>query len=420
MTVNVYEILFPPSDFVGWVQFATLTKDKKLLSLGYADFEHIKEKAENLQINKTQNYYIMANTVKQYTNRNSEKLFSLNNIVLDFDIHSSMLNYEREQLINEFVWRLNRDLFTTDEIPTPNVVHYTGRGVQIWWHINSTSAKLLFLYQRAIEYIAIIIREFLKEYPTLQRHIKTDLSASKNAVGLFRMFDTYNTKAKTMTIAEIYHSNTIDLNMLVKHLEESEPVQEYLKRKQQIKKRYEKQEQTGEDEPITEKHGSFSALHYKRLKIIEELAQDNERTEGKRDIMIFLAFNSARQIYPLATAKKICRKINRSFTEPLKDLEYIFKQEKTYKLKNSSFFEKLDVSEEELTCMGKYEMSKPNITRDLERQERKQEQQAKKETAEKLLRSGLTHKEVAEQTGLSLSTIARISAGIPKKHKHKK
>lgn len=418
--MNIYEILFPPSDFVGWVQFVTLTKDKKLVSLGYTDFEHIKKKAENLQINKTQNYYIMANTVKQYTNRNSENLFSLSNIVLDFDIHSSMSNYEREQLIDEFVWRLNRDLFTTDEIPTPNVVHYTGRGVQIWWHINSTSAKLLFMYQRAIEYIAIIIREFLKEYPTLQRHIETDLSASKNAVGLFRMFDTYNTKAKTMTIAEIYHSNTIDLNTLVKHLEESEPVQEYLKRKQQIKKRYEKQEQTGEDEPITEKHGSFSALHYKRLKIIEELAQDNERTEGKRDIMIFLAFNSARQIYPLATAKKICRKINRSFAEPLKDLEYIFKQEKTYKLKNSSFFEKLGVSEEELTSMGKHEMSRPNITRDLERQERKQEQQAKKETAEKLLRSGLTHKEVAEQTGLSLSTIARISAGIPKKHKHKK
>ena len=48
--LNIYNILFPPeTEYVGWVQFATLTKDKKLLSLGYADFEHIEEKGETLK-----------------------------------------------------------------------------------------------------------------------------------------------------------------------------------------------------------------------------------------------------------------------------------------------------------------------------------------------------------------------------------
>ena len=198
--LNIYNILFPPeTEYVGWVQFATLNKCE-LHSLGYADFEHIEEKAENLKIKKSQNYYVMANTVKRYTTRTSDNLFSLNNIVLDYDIHSNISRYEREQLIDEFVWRLNRDLFTTGELITPNVVHYTGRGVQFWFHIESTSAKLLFLYHKAIDYIAVIIREWLKEYPTLQRHIEPDISSSKNAVGLFRMFNTYNTKAKSMTV----------------------------------------------------------------------------------------------------------------------------------------------------------------------------------------------------------------------------
>lgn len=415
--LNIYNILFPPeTKYEGWVQFATLTKDKQMVSLGYTDFEHVKEKAENLTINKSQNYYLMANTVKRYTTRSSDNLFSLNNIVLDFDIHTNISRYEREQLLDEFVWRMKRDLFTTGELPTPNIVHYTGRGVQLWIHIESTSAKLLFLYHRAIEYIAIIIREFLKEYPTLQRHIETDLSSSKNAVGLFRMFDTYNTKAKIMTVTEVLHKGAINLNSLVQQLEEGEPVKQYLKRKMQIKKRY--QEQELNDNYIEEKTGSYSALHYKRIKIIEELARETENPVGHRDIMIFLAFNSARQIYPFETAKKICRKINRSFSEPLPDIDYIFEQEKVYQIKNATFFEKLGVSQDELINVGKYEMSRPNITRDLARQQRKNERQMKKDMAEKLLKSGMTHKEVAERTQLSLSTIARISAGIPQKQKN--
>lgn len=416
--LNIYNILFPPeTEYVGWVQFATLNKGE-LHSLGYTDFEHIEEKAENLKIKKSQNYYIMANTVKRFTARTSDNLFSLNNIVLDYDVHTNISRYEREQLIDEFVWRLNRDLFTTEELITPNIVHYTGRGVQLWFHIESTSAKLLFLYHKAIDYIAVIIREWLKEYPTLQRHIEPDIPSSKNAVGLFRMFNTYNTKAKTMTVADVLHDKAVNLNDLVKQLEESEPVKEYLKRKEQIKKRYKKQELNEDYEPEERKTG-YSALHYKRIKIIEELARETENPVGHRDIFIFLAFNSARQIYPFEIAKNICRKINRSFSEPLPDIEYIFKQDKVYQIKNSTFFEKLGVSQDELINMGKYEMSRPNITRDLARGQRKAERQMKKDMAEKFIKAGMTHKEVAERTGLSLSTVSKISAGIPKSQKRK-
>lgn len=419
--MNIYDILFPPdSKYLGWVQFATLTKDKKMVSLGYADFRNIREKAENLKINKSQDYYIMVNTVKQFTTRNQSNLFSLNNLVIDFDVHSKLPAHEKELLLDEFCWRLNRDLFSTGELPTANAIHYTGRGVQIYWHLESTASSLLYLYQRAIDYFAIIIREFLKEYPTLERHIEIDINASKNPIGLFRMFDTYNTKAKMPTATEIYHDKALNLNELVKRLEqESEPVKAYLKRKETIKRRYQKQE-LNNDILKEEKTGGFSALHYKRIKIIEELVRINPDRTGSRNIFLFLAFNSARQIYPCNSAKKVCRKINNSFSEPLKNIDYIFKQEKVYQIKNETFFEKLGVTEEELINTGRYEMSRPNITRDLERNIRKQEQLMKKDMAKKLLLSGCKQKEVAERTHLSLSTVARISADIPKSKKKKK
>lgn len=419
--MNIYDILFPPdSKYLGWVQFATLTKDKKMVSLGYADFTNIREKAENLKINKSQDYYIMVNTVKQFTTRNTENLFSLNNICIDFDIHSKLPIYEKELLLDEFCWRLNRDLVSTGELPPFNAIHFTGRGIQLYWHLESTASSLLYLFQRAIDYFAIIIREFLKEYPTLERHIEIDINASKNPIGLFRMFDTYNTKAKMPTVTEIYHDKGLNLNELVKRLEqESEPVKAYLKRKQTIKKRY-KQQELNNDILKEERTGGFSALHYKRIKIIEQLINENNDCTGKRDMLLFLAFNSARQIYPYQTAKKICRRINNSFSEPIKNIDYIFKQEKVYQMKNETFFEKLGITEKEAINTGKYEMSRPNITRDLARQVRKSEQKAKKDMAKKLLLSGCKQKEVAEQTNLSLSTVARISADIPKSKKKKK
>lgn len=421
---NIYDILFPPdSKYEGWVQFATLTKDKKMVCLGYSDFKNIKEKAENLKINKSQDYYIMINTIRRYNTkdgRTKDNLFSLNNVCIDIDAHSSKLPiHEKELLIDEFCWRFHRDLVTCGEIPCPSAFHFTGRGVQIYWHLESTSAQLLFLYQRAVEYFAIIIREFLKEYPTLERHLEIDVNASKNAIGLFRMFDTYNTKAKTMTVTEILHDKSLNLVDLVKQLEqESEPVKAYLKRKKIIKKRYKEQE-LNNDVLKEKKTGAYSALHYKRIKIIEQMVNDDADCTGKRDTILFLLFNSARQIYPYAIAKKICRKINNSFSEPLKDLDYIFKQEKIYQIKNNTFFEKLGITEEELSNTGKYEMSRPNITRDLQAQVRKQEREMKKDMARKLIKSGYRHKEVAERTGLSLGTIARISSDIPKTQKRK-
>ena len=91
-----------------------------------------------------------------------------------------------------------------------------------------------------------------------------------------------------------------------------------------------------------------------------------------------------------------------------------------YNFQNNTFFERLGVSQDELKKMGKYEMSRPNITRDLARGQRKAERQMKKDMAEKFIKSGMALKDVSERTGLSISTVSKLSAGIPKSKKRKK
>ena len=71
--------------------------------------------------------------------------------------------------MEKFEFYFFRDLINIQppfNIPKPSIWVRSGRGFQLWWHINSASPKLLFLYNQIIDKIAIIIKDFLK--PTHQ------------------------------------------------------------------------------------------------------------------------------------------------------------------------------------------------------------------------------------------------------------
>ena len=135
--MTVYDILYPSDcTYKGHVHLAVITRNKNFKIMGSCTFEQLGEKIKKLNILQSNNYYITANTTKKYRSRAESNLFSINNIVLDFDIHSRMNQHDREELIEDFIWHLKRDLFSVHDgtgIPMPNVIHYTGRGVQLWW-----------------------------------------------------------------------------------------------------------------------------------------------------------------------------------------------------------------------------------------------------------------------------------------------
>lgn len=397
------------------VHLAVLTKDKVMKNLGYCDNEHLQERIGQLKILRNCNYYITANSTKRFTSRSGNNLFSLNNIVLDFDIHKRMNRWERTHLIEEFVWRSKRDLFYIQapyNIPVPNVIHYTGRGVQFWWHIDEASAQLLFLYQAVIDRLASVMGEFLEEYPTLKKYIEIDTVASKNAIGLFRLFDTYNTHTNQKTTVEVLHTGSIDLNNFHRILSalQSPTVPREAKVCKQRKQKTVRKTRTY--------NSSYVGLHKKRLYMIERLAEAHEDNIGERDMMIFLAYNTAVQCMPIDEAQELCRKINSLFSEPLKSLDYIFKEIRAdhyYKFSNKTFYEKLHIDTDTQEALSReYAKVSMNLTRNMLRKQRQAEREQKKERAVELLKTGCTHKQVAEQTGLSPSTVGRLSSSVTK------
>lgn len=423
--MTVYEILYPSDcKYTGHVHLAVITRTKEFKIMGSCTFAQLGDKIKKLNIIQSNNYYITANTTKRYRGRSENNLFSINNIVLDFDIHSRMNQHDREELIEDFVWYLKRDLFSVHDgtgIPMPNVIHYTGRGVQLWWHLQETSAKLDFLYKKVVGLMLDRVEECLEEYPHLQETIEIDRVASKNIIGLYRLFDTYNSHTRTKTETEILHSDSTDLNALLHLLEpaNTNPVEvaeiapeppEEPKAPKPIPPKKERKKRTARPK-------NYTGLHRKRLFIIQNIVEQNGVDVGKRDILLFLAYNSAIQIMPVNEAKLFCKELNEQFSTPLKSIEYIYKEfedGKPYQFKNDTFFEWLELTpNDQIYFDNAYTVHRKTPKSEVALHN-KEQRKNKKQQAKQMLLDGRSYKEIEETTGLSHSSIYRISAQIEK------
>ncbi len=414
--MSLYSILFPPNEkYKSMVNISTLTKHKEMKSLGCYSFEELESRISELKILKSNDYYITKNGLKPYSKRCEDNLLTLNNICLDFDFHGKLNAFDRMCYVDDFVFRLKRDLFNIQppfNIPKPSVLVKSGRGCQLWWHLkNSASPKLLFLYNSIIDKIAIVIKDFLTEYPDLEKQVKIDVSASKNAVGLCRLFGTWNTHTRTQVEHEIISTESYDINELNKALSEHPAYKEYELKKQLQKQVKSKRNQANQKMKATQrKNNSYQALHLKRLAFIKWFSQILLISVGKRDIMLFLAYNSAVFVMPKTEAQEYCKQLNQDFSEPLKKIDYIFTAKKTYKITNKRFYEMLGATEDEIKRFeDEYKKQSVNLTRNAEIKKRKEQTQQKKEQALQLLKEGLTYKQISADTGLSLATISRLS-----------
>lgn len=437
--LNVYEILFPANEeYQGMVHLAVLNKNKEMKSLGSYLPKDLPDRIETLKIMKSMNYYITANSTYTYTKRRLTNLFSLNNIVLDFDIHGRMNQHLRNELIDEFVWRIKRDLFFIKgsfKLPLPNILHKTGRGIQMWWHINSASKQLQFIYHEIIENLAIIFKDFLSEYPELEKHIEIDVSASKNSVGLFRLFDTYNTHTGTKTEIEILHEKGFDINQLNQSLrnhpvaiENCIPQKDKPHKKKQNVCKAENKYFNSNEQNVTKgrriqyQRGYYDALHRKRLAFIKWWSLELDDIIGKRDLLLYYGYNAAKEIMSTPEAEKWCNHLNDSFEEPLDSIEYIFKEiQNPFHIRSNVFFEKLGASEEDIKRFEKeYSKHSVNLTRNMEIQKRKKLKDKQKEIARELLKIGESYKTISEKVGLSTSTIYRLAKEIGNKKTEQK
>lgn len=285
----------------------------------------LKDYFDEFEYNEDCDYYISANTFKSYK-RSTDNLFALNNIVVDIDNHSDINEYDRNRLLESFVFRL-KEFINENIIICPNVVVLTGRGIQLWYTLIPVSYKLLFLYRIVADELKHQIQSLLlDEFPNELEGLEVDFGASGNAAGYYRLPFSFNTKAKTLSRIEILKQPQYEIHEITGH---SIPDK---KQSTEIKESKKSSKQTENKE---KKHKNVKNINTRRcLKIVDmvfdlqknrEIVHDNNGIHENRQRLCFTLATFAGQIYSKEYALEILSTLNKKFTNPLnqKKLEYL-------------------------------------------------------------------------------------------------
>lgn len=355
--------------FNGYVHIAKRARgDTKLKNVYAVKRGELDDALDHLTVDNDADYYITANRTSSATRR-KDNLISYHNIVIDLDRHDGAdvdIIAAAKGLLLAFEER--------DSAPLPNVIHYTGRGVQLWWVLDGVSADLHFLYHRARTFLLSLISDLVRDFKI---PLELDKVASSNDVGFFRLFDTYNTKAGSRTAAEILSYDVVTLEDILRSAEDE------AEREKEVSQRPENEPETKENcilplSPSGALDYVYANLHYQRAALIEWLIGTRRRAAGAemRDINIFLYYNARVQINGRDMAKKAAQRLNKKFMEPLDErkMRSIFSyidQKGALRFRNDTFSKWLSLTAGEKEKFLKVYRPKMHLTRDLERKQRR-------------------------------------------------
>ena len=357
-----------------------------------------------------QEYFLTANSFSTPKERKKKNLYTIQNIVLDIDIHSAKRDREF------FVQRLDAVLYLafkdkTFPLPVPNTVVYTGRGIQLWWAVCPFSAKeLLYVYHDLVRYFASEITKRINEDKDLEKYVIVDAAASKKESGLFPMPGTWNAKSRTFGSFRILHENKFDAVSLFfdRHPKTGKPFIKYKSKRKNGFRDY-------------GKYMEEKIRHLIKLRREEGLDEN-----GFRDLyclIVYCAYLSSGTAEDIAWGKTIA--LNESFQRPLPEKElrsYMSSAtEKKYRFTFEKVIEYLDIDEKEQETIRlkparvrkeEREMAKKRAKEN--RVRRKEEKEKKKLRVLELLMKGYTQQKIAGIIGCTQSTVSKIikEAGI--------
>ena len=356
----------------------------------YAYIPSSKIDINKINIKTDSDFYITANTLTR-KDRKTENLFSLKNIVIDIDCHNSELDdYDRNELLEDFLFRIKRDL----ELPQFNIVHFTGRGLQLWYCLEEIAGVWSFLYKDTVEKIIDTLETLKEEYPDFEQ-LNID-GISKNLVGFFRLFETYNTKTGRKSIVEIQNYVKYDLSEL------HQSIPRVRKNTQNIALQ-------------TNIQHDYIALNHKRIDFIKWLIAYRNAPVGSetRDKLLLLFYNACVQVMSREMAQAYTLKLNKEFKIPLERTENIFTyidQKGFLNFKNDTFCMFLELNENE---RHKYmEQKGSHYTRDKMRKLAKEERNRR---ILQLKKEGKTNIEIAQILHIARNTVSTfLNKNTPK------
>ena len=157
---------------------------KPFLAADHASIE------QYIEQHRTTDTYITPNEFKDRTSNTKDNIAVLKHIVVDLDDHWQGMSLQQAQGMLEYLkGRFNQD------IPAPQRVIYTGRGLHYYVRINDTTN--IALYDLVAKGILRAIDKAVGDYNALaQARLQAD-KAAINGNRFYRCANTYNTKAQT-------------------------------------------------------------------------------------------------------------------------------------------------------------------------------------------------------------------------------
>ena len=364
--------------------------------------------AQHMFVRK-QDYYTTINTFSGCTSDN-EHLYGLTNIYADFDcteLHQSNRPLTTEQWTNlcklfERVCGMIDNVYP-DDLPMPNTVVCTGRGLGFWWAIDQISYKLLPIYEAVRNRLLTRFAEWLHDWGI--NEIQLDFSASKRPAGLARLPGTYNDTAKRWGFFSIVHEQRTDL------LETAIDMGVGYVREKSV------------NNIITIPQGGVIAALVESNRVdmlykLRDIRVANGTIAGKRDQMLYCLYNTLKRLNPNheETVMRAVHEYNNSFgsyalPEHKVDIYMSSSRRKDYYLTDLDTIERVGLTELEAAMIG---FTPSSYTPDMAfscRQTAKVKRIAKAKRNEEIIaryKAGESQASIARDLGINRSTVNRI------------
>ena len=372
----------------GWITKAKISAE------GYKQWHYKHMQLVKLKFDKD-NVYITLNTFYK-TYRRIEYLKELNALFIDLDTYKT--DFTKEQIL----MNLNENYFGKN-IPTPNFIIDSGRGLHLIWLIKKVPSMALPLWKAVEEYFYKTLKEFGADRQAL------------DATRILRIPGSINSKTHTEVKIIDNYDYLYDLreiqNEYMPELSEKAPIRRG--RPKKVKYIYRER-----------------SLYYARIQDLIKLCELREyNLKGHRELILFLyRYYLCYFTEDIEKSLNDTLELNNMFKQPLrekevlsatKSAETVFKdQNKDYKYKNETLINLLEISDEEQKEMKTIISKEEYKRRDREYQKKKYKEELEtqgKLTAEKkilqrrikikdLLAKGLKQKEIYLQLNISKRT----------------
>lgn len=410
-----------------YITIATLSKKEKWNQYHYRGKDQAIQKAIELTDSKVNVYH--SNNSFYKPQRGKATLFNINALYIDLDCH------EHEFNLDQAMFWLKSEYFET-KIPTPTYTVFTGRGLQLYWCIETAPKQALYLWLL----IQTRLSEELSTIGEFVTGLEVDSSSVDDPSRVFRVAGTLNTRANQ--VARIV--DHLDYRYTMSEIRDNYfPDLAFTQSKDAYKPKITQPKKSSNNEGKIKYLYQSYTLQCARINDLTKLIElRNGDMKGYRDeLLCIYGWTCVNRKSSLKRFLMELESVNSLFSEPLSDSEIEYKASHIYNkykskvlkkenpkhyyenfdvyiFKNDTIIKKLKITEEEqkhmTTIIAKREKYDRNNTK--RKQSRRNEQgltkreQAKQDTrhmVQEFKAQGLKQKQVAEQLGLGIATVKR-------------